>query len=231
MEQEYETIDLREIIFLLRNNAISIVASALVCALLGFLVTTFLITPQYEASATMIVNSQQNQSATNITNDMITTAKNLVTTYGIVVKSDTVLQQVIDQLNLDMTYEELQSKVAISAVDSTQVMRIAVQDANPAQAKAIVGKIVEIAPEIVRDAVEAGSVKVISDARVGDEPVSPNKMMNTAIAGLLGLALSVGAIFAKEMLNNTFKNDEDIQRHLGFTVLGVIPYVDMEAGT
>ncbi|MBU3806433.1 MAG: capsular biosynthesis protein [Candidatus Fournierella pullistercoris] len=231
MEQEYETIDLREIIFLLRNNAISIVASALVCALLGFLVTTFLITPQYEASATMIVNSQQNQSATNITNDMITTAKNLVTTYGIVVKSDTVLQQVIDQLNLDMTYEELQSKVAISAVDSTQVMRIAVQDANPAQAKAIVGKIVEIAPEIVRDAVEAGSVKVISDARVGDEPVSPNKMMNTAIAGLLGLALSVGAIFAKEMLNNTFKNDDDIQRHLGFTVLGVIPYVDMEAGT
>lgn len=231
MEQEYETIDLREIIFLLRNNAISIVASALVCALLGFLVTTFLITPQYEASATMIVNSQQNQSAANITNDMITTAKNLVTTYGIVVKSDTVLQQVIDQLNLDMTYEELQSKVAISAVDSTQVMRIAVQDANPAQAKAIVGKIVEIAPEIVRDAVEAGSVKVISDARVGDEPVSPNKMMNTAIAGLLGLALSVGAIFVKEMLNNTFKNDDDIQRHLGFTVLGVIPYVDMEAGT
>ncbi len=231
MEQEYETIDLREIIFLLRNNAISIVASALVCALLGFLVTTFLITPQYEASATMIVNSQQNQSAANITNDMITTAKNLVTTYGIVVKSDTVLQQVIDQLNLDMTYEELQSKVAISAVDSTQVMRIAVQDANPAQAKAIVGKIVEIAPEIVRAAVEAGSVKVISDARVGDEPVSPNKMMNTAIAGLLGLALSVGAIFVKEMLNNTFKNDDDIQRHLGFTVLGVIPYVDMEAGT
>ena len=231
MEQEYETIDLREIIFLLRNNAISIVASALVCALLGFLVTTFLITPQYEASATMIVNSQQNQSAANITNDMITTAKNLVTTYGIVVKSDTVLQQVIDQLNLDMTYEELQSKVAISAVDSTQVMRIAVQDANPAQAKAIVGKIVEIAPEIVRAAVESGSVKVISDARVGDEPVSPNKMMNTAIAGLLGLALSVGAIFVKEMLNNTFKNDDDIQRHLGFTVLGVIPYVDMEAGT
>ena len=231
MEQEYETIDLREIIFLLRNNAISIVASALVCALLGFLVTTFLITPQYEASATMIVNSQQNQSAANITNDMITTAKNLVTTYGIVVKSDTVLQQVIDQLNLDMTYEELQSKVAISAVDSTQVMRIAVQDANPAQAKAIVGKIVEIAPGIVRAAVEAGSVKVISDARVGDEPVSPNKMMNTAIAGLLGLALSVGAIFVKEMLNNTFKNDDDIQRHLGFTVLGVIPYVDMEAGT
>lgn len=228
MEQEYESIDLREIFFLLKNNAISIVASTLVCAIVGFLVTTFLITPQYEASATMIVNSQQNQANANITNDMITTSKNLVNTYGIVIKSDTVLQQVIDALNLDMTYEEMRNRVQVSAVDSTQVMRIAVQDANPAQAKAIVGKIVEIAPDIVRDAVEAGSVKVISDARVGDAPVSPNKMMNTAIAGLLGLVLSVGVVFLREMMNNTFKTDDDIQKHLGFTVLGVIPYVNLE---
>ena len=228
MEQEYESIDLREIFFLLKNNAISIVASTLVCAIVGFLVTTFLITPQYEASATMIVNSQQNQANANITNDMITTSKSLVNTYGIVIKSDTVLQQVIDALNLDMTYEEMRNRVQVSAVDSTQVMRIAVQDANPAQAKAIVGKIVEIAPDIVRDAVEAGSVKVISDARVGDAPVSPNKMMNTAIAGLLGLVLSVGVVFLREMMNNTFKTDDDIQKHLGFTVLGVIPYVNLE---
>ncbi|WP_395151428.1 YveK family protein [uncultured Allofournierella sp.] len=228
MEQEYESIDLREIFFLLKNNAISIVASTLVCAIVGFLVTTFLITPQYEASATMIVNSQQNQANANITNDMITTSKNLVNTYGIVIKSDTVLQQVIDALNLDMTYEEMRNRVQVSAVDSTQVMRIAVQDANPAQAKAIVGKIVEIAPDIVRDAVEAGSVKVISDARVGENPVSPNKMMNTAIAGLLGLVLSVGVVFLREMMNNTFKTDDDIQKHLGFTVLGVIPYVNLE---
>lgn len=228
MEQEYESIDLREIFFLLKNNAISVVASTLVCAIVGFLVTTFLITPQYEASATMIVNSQQNQANANITNDMITTSKNLVNTYGIVIKSDTVLQQVIDALNLDMTYEEMRNRVQVSAVDSTQVMRIAVQDANPAQAKAVVGKIVEIAPDIVRDAVEAGSVKVISDARVGDAPVSPNKMMNTAIAGLLGLVLSVGVVFLREMMNNTFKTDDDIQKHLGFTVLGVIPYVNLE---
>ena len=39
--------------------------------------------------------------------------------------------------------------------------------------------------------------------------------MNTAIAGLLGLVASVGFIFLKEMLNNTFKTDDDIQKHLG----------------
>lgn len=227
MEQEYETIDLREILYLLKNNLLPIVASTVVCALLGLIVTLFLITPKYEASATMIVNSRQEQTA-NLTNDMITTAKNLVATYSIIVKSDTVLDTVIDQLGLDMDYEGLNKQVTVSAVDSTQVMKISVQDANPAQAKAIVQAITQVAPSIIQDKVEAGSVKVISDARVGDKPVSPNKKMNTAIAGLLGLVLSVGIIFLKEMLNNTFKNDDDIQKHLGFTVLGVIPHVDME---
>ena len=54
MEQEYETIDLREIFFMLKNNLLAIVASTIVCAIVGFLVTNFLITPQYQASATMI---------------------------------------------------------------------------------------------------------------------------------------------------------------------------------
>ena len=98
---------------------------------------------------------------------MLTTAKNLVATYGIIVKSDTVLDQVIEELGLDMTYEQLADRVSVSAVDSTQVMQISVQDENPAEAKAIVGKIVEIAPDVIQEAVEAGSVKVISDARCG----------------------------------------------------------------
>ena len=228
MEQEYETIDLREIFFMLKNNLLAIVASTIVCAVVGFLVTNFLITPQYQASATMIVNSQQSQTSTNLTNDMLTTAKNLVATYGIIVKSDTVLDQVIEELGLDMTYEQLTDRVSVSAVDSTQVMQISVQDENPAEAKAIVGKIVEIAPDVIQEAVEAGSVKVISDARVGDAPVSPNKTKNTAVAGLLGLVASAGFIVLKEMLNNTFKTDDDIQKHLGFTVLGVIPQVEVE---
>ena len=126
MEQEYETIDLREILFLIKNNLLAIVASTVICALLGFIVTTFLITPQYEASATMIVNSRQEQTA-NLTNDMITTAKNLVATYSIIVKSDTVLDEVIGQLGLELSYEQLEKKVTVSAVDSTQVMKIAVK--------------------------------------------------------------------------------------------------------
>lgn len=228
MEQEYETIDLRELLHVLKSNLILIVAVTVIAALIGGLVTIFLITPLYEAEATMYVNTRQDQTA-NVTNDQLTSAKNLVPTYSIIVKSDTVLNQVITNLALNTTYDKLAAKVNVSAVDATQVMRVAVQDADPALAKSIVAEITNIAPGIIIDMVEAGSAKVISAARVGDKPVSPKKTINIAISALVGLVASIGYTLLREMLNNTLKTDEDIQKHLGIVVLGVIPEVEAQA--
>ena len=225
MEQNYETIDLRELFFIIKNNIVAIIPVTVLFAVAGGMVTMFMITPMYEASATMIVNTRQDQTA-NVTNDQINSAKNLVDTYAIIIKSDTVLSSVISDLNLDMTYSQLSSSVTVSAVDSTQVMQVSVQNADPALAKSIVAEITAIAPEIILDKVEAGSVKVISEARAGDKPVSPSLTKNVAIAALLGLVLSVGFVLLREMLNNTFKSDEDIQKNLGIPVLGVIPRVE-----
>ncbi|NCC08000.1 MAG: capsular biosynthesis protein [Clostridia bacterium] len=225
LEQNYETIDLCELFFIIKNNIVAIIAVTVLFAVAGGMVTMFMITPMYEASATMIVNTRQDQTA-NVTNDQINSAKNLVDTYAIIIKSDTVLSSVISDLNLDMTYSQLSSSVTVSAVDSTQVMQVSVQNADPALAKSIVAEITAIAPEIILDKVEAGSVKVISEARAGDKPVSPSLTKNVAIAALLGLVLSVGFVLLREMLNNTFKSDEDIQKNLGIPVLGVIPRVE-----
>lgn len=226
MDQEYE-IDLREIFFLLKRKALAIIASALVCAVAGLLITMFLITPQYEASAKLIVNSRQDQNM-NITNDMINSAKNLVDTYSIIIKSDTVLDQVIENLDLDISYAALSERVNVSAINSTQVMRVALQDPNPEVARQIVSEITEIAPEILKETVEAGSVKVVSEARASVNPVSPNKAKNTVLAGMLGLIVSVAVIILKDMFNNTFKSDEDIRKYLDLAVLGVIPHVESE---
>ncbi len=226
MEQGYE-IDLREVFFLLKRNILAIIASAVVCALAGLLATIYLITPQYEASATMIVNSRQDQS-TNITNDMITSSKNLVDTYSIIIKSDAVLDEVIDNLDLDMDYSDLGRRVSVAAVNSTQVMRISMQDPDPEQARAIVSEITKIAPEAIQETMEAGSVKVISEARASSQPVSPSKSKNTVLAGMLGLIISIAVIILRDMFNSTFKDDEDIRKYLGLAVLGVIPRIESE---
>ncbi|MEG0649984.1 MAG: Wzz/FepE/Etk N-terminal domain-containing protein [Oscillospiraceae bacterium] len=234
MEQEYETIDLREIFYLIKDNFIKIILSVLGCAVAGLLITIFLLTPQYEAKADLIVNNGANQSAI-ITYEQINSAKQLVGPSIIILKSDTVLDRVIKNLKLNtvegmenVTAESLAKIVDVVGVDSTQVLRITVRHPDAKIAEAIVQEIVTLAPDMIVNTIKAGSVEVISAPRAQKKPVSPKKAMNTLIAGLFGLVASVGFIMMKEMLNNTISDDVDIQKHLGLTVLGVIPRIEIE---
>ena len=225
--QDYETIDLLELLGVLRQHILALLLTTVLAALAGFLVSSFVLTPQYQASALMIVNTRQDTTA-NVTSDQLNSASKLVSTYSIIVKSDTVLNQVIANLGLNMSYETLAGKVGVAAVDDTQVMEITVTDANPDGARQVCEQITQVAPDAILTAVEAGSVKVISAASVDPDPVSPNVMRNTAIAGVLGLVVCLGVLFLQVLLDNKINTEEDVTKQLGLNVIGVIP--DYENG-
>lgn len=224
LEQEYDTIDLRQLFEIVRRNLLLIVAVTVLFAAGGYLGTTFLITPQYEASAMLIVNSREGQQLQgSVTNDSLTSAKQLVETYSVILKSDTVLDQTIEDLDLPLTYDQLAAKVSITAVNDTQVMKITVQDADANLAKDIVSNIVEQAPDVIINTVKAGSVEVVSDASANPNPVSPSKSRNTALAGILGCVLVIGILFMKSLFNNRIMTESDISQKLALPILGVIP--------
>ena len=225
--QDYETIDLLELLGVVRRHIVALLLTTVLAAAAGFAVSKFLMTPQYQARALMIVNTRQDTTA-NVTSDQLNSASKLVSTYSIIVKSDTVLNQVIANLGLNMSYETLAGKVGVAAVDDTQVMEITVTDANPDGARQVCEQITQVAPDAILTAVEAGSVKVISAASVDPDPVSPNVMRNTAIAGLLGLVVCLGVLFLQVLLDNKINTEEDVTKQLGLNVIGVIP--DYENG-
>lgn len=179
-------------------------------------------TPKYEASALMIVNTRQDTSAT-VTSDQINSATKLVSTYSIILKSDTVLNQVIQNLGLSLDYQHLAERVTVSAVDDTQVMKVTVTSDNPEWARQVCEQITQISPDVILEAVEAGSVKVISNASISPEPVSPNVSRNTALGAVAGLVISVGIVFLMVLLDNKINNEEDVSKYLDLTVVGVIP--------
>lgn len=192
----------------------------------GYLVSTYLITPQYESAIMMIVNTRDNNNS-NVTNDSITSARNLVSTYAVIIKSNTVLDQVIADLNLDMDYEELEENVYVSAVDDTQVMRVVVRNEDKELSAQIVNDIASIAPDIIVDSVEAGSCKVISHTETSDNPVTPKVLNNTLMMCILGLAIALSAIVIKSLFTvKKIVDDNDAQEYIGLPVLGVIPEVD-----
>lgn len=224
--EEYDTIDLLEVLGIVRQHILVVILVTVLAAAAGFGVSRFLMVPQYEASALMIVNTRQDATA-NVTSDQINSATKLVATYSIIIKSDTVLQQVINNLGLSLTYQELQDRVTVSAVDDTQVMQITVRSDNPEWARQVCEQITQISPDVILESVEAGSVKLISQAATNPDPVSPNVMLNTAVAGLLGLVLTLGVIILREMLDSKIKSEDDVRKYLELPVIGVIPDYEM----
>ena len=223
--EENEVIDLTEILSAVRQHLLELIFVTLAAALVGFTASKFLMTPKYDSSALMIVNTRQDVNA-NVTSDQINSATKLVSTYSIIIKSDTVLQQVIDNLGLNLTYAKLNKRVTVAAVDDTQVMKITVQSDSPEWARQVCEQIITVAPDVIKEAVEAGSVKVISNPSLATEPVSPNIMKNTMLAAAVGFVLVIGIIVLQVLLDNKINTEEDVTKYLDMTVLGVIPQYD-----
>lgn len=220
-----ETIDLMELARLLWAHAVQIVAVAVAAALVAFLVCTYALTPKYQASVNMIVNARQDTSNTNFTNDNFTSAVNLVSTYSVIIKSNTVLNQVIKDLKLDMTYSELNSMVSVSNVDSTQIMKITVTDTNAKRAGKIVETIADIVPDLLVEKVEAGSCKMVSDVEINPNKVYPQTKKTVMMAAVAGAVVVCAVLILVHLLHDTIVDDEDIEKKLGLPVLGLIPEV------
>lgn len=222
-----DEIDLLELASEILKRLHLVLLAALICASVAFGYTKLAITPLYESSVSMIVNSRQEINPT-LTNDQITSSQKLVATYSVIIKSNTVLNQVIDNLNLEMNYNQLASAITVKAVNDTQIMNVAVRNSNPLTAYDIAREITVIAPDMLVDTVEAGSCKVISQVTVGERPVSPNVMKNTMLGFAVGLVIAIGIIVVWFITKERhIVTDDDVQKYLDLPVLGVIPELEV----
>lgn len=221
---EEETIDLMELARLLWAHAAQIIAAAVAAALVALLVCVFVLTPKYEASINMIVNTRQDSNS-SFTSDNFNTAKNLISTYAVIIKGNTVLNEVIKDLDLDMTYTELYKMVDVSSVDSTQIMKITVTDTDAARAGKIAQTIADIVPDVLVEKVDAGSCKTVSDIEINPNKVFPQTKKYVLLAGILGAVVVCGVLIVAHLLHDTIVDDEDVQKKLDLPVLGLIPEV------
>lgn len=214
-----------ELMQALKEKIAWILIVTVLAATLGWAVSVMLLPRKYEASVNMIVNTRT-EIVGVVTSDSISSAQDLVDTYAIIIKSNKVLNQVIDQLSLKLSYEQLSDWISVDPIRNTQVMKIAAQCADADLAAQIVQTISEIAPAIVADAVEAGSCKVVSEVYTSGRPVSPNTAKNTLVSAALAFVLVCAAVVLKELLNDYIVDDADLERKLGITAIGVIPDVE-----
>lgn len=218
-----ETIDLREYFAIIKKRFWIIALITAIAIAVSAVISFFVLKPIYQANSTLIVNTEKNEETQMITGDQFSVTQKLAVTYGEIIKSRAVIDQVIENLDLDETYDELVEKISISPVKDTQIISISVEDTNPEKARDIANEIPKAFTKEAKRITKANSVEVIDKAILPKEPVKPNKIMNIAIAAVLGLMIGLFSVFLIEYLDNKIKTPQDVEKQLGLPILGVIP--------
>ena len=115
-------IDVLELFHVLLDKIWVIILAGAVAALAVVAATILFITPQYQSTTKMYVLSKQDSNT--LTSQDMQTSLSLTKDYAELIKSRTVTEGVITQLNLDMTHEQLLSKMTVDSATDTRILSI-----------------------------------------------------------------------------------------------------------
>ncbi len=226
-----ETISLRDLLQTLRKRVLLILSLTFVAVLTSGIISYFFLTPIYQSSTQLLVNQAKGDQPIYNPGEIQTNLQ-LINTYNVIIKSPAILDLVKKDLDLDMSTEQLDSKITVGSQKDSQVLAITVQDPDPNMAADIANTTANVFQREIVKIMNIDNVSVLAKAEVKENasPVKPQPILNIAIALVVGLMAGVGLAFLLEYFDNTIKTEQDIERHLDLPVLGAISTIEEEKG-
>lgn len=219
-------IDLRRVFEAVWKKMWLVLTTAVVGAVLSLLITIFVITPTYESAAMFYVNNNSlsvGDASFSISSGDLTTSRNLVKSYIVILNTRESLNDVIDYAGVDRTVADVKRMISASSVDETEIFEVVVTSPDPEEAESIANAIAYILPKRISSIIEGTSAKVVDSAVRPSKAASPSYTNNTVIGFLLGFVMSVGIIVLREIFDITIRDEEDITQCCAHPILVSVP--------
>lgn len=225
-----EEIEIKEIFSIFWRRKFAIIITTLIFITIGIYYSFNYTVPLYKSSTTLLLaqnNSSETQKAENeITQTDITLNQKLVSTYSVLVKSKTVLDQVLENLNMDKSLEEsLKKNIEVKAVEDTQVIEITYVNKNPKTAYKVANELANVFCEKIVEIYNINNVYIVDKAEIEEEPYNINHIKDILIFAIIGMGLSCMIVFIISLFDTTVKSQEDVEKSTGLIVLAQVPEV------
>lgn len=222
-----EEVDLKELFMYFIKKIYIIIIITFLSLIIGVVYTLFVKTPLYEGKTSIILVNKKmdNNSNSSITQSDVLLNQKLVSTYSQIVKSKKVLNQVISNLKLEYSYEELSKHVSVSNVSDTEIIKISVSNESPEVAASIANNVAEVFKTEVSDIYSLENVTILDKAEVAEAPFNVSVIKTGGIAGVLGFAISIMLLFVLFYFDTSIKSSDEVEKKLGVVVIGTIPHV------
>lgn len=214
-------IDLLEIFHVLLSKFWLIFSTGVFCALVGFALSYFVITPTYESTTKIyILNKNENAS---VTYSDVQLGTQLTKDYAELINSRYVLEEVIQELAMDTEYDDLLDSVEVTTPSDTRIVAITVTDTDPVQAMKIANCIREVASEHIQNVMDIEAVNVVETANMPTDKSGPSVIIWTLLGGAVGVFFLCAIVLIQYLMDDTIKTSEDVEKYLGLSTLALIP--------
>lgn len=229
-KNEEMEIDLRELFYVLMGK-LHVIALALVLGVSAALfVSLVIMTPKYQSSTSIYVLNKQDDSTLTYTD--LQTGTQITKDYTELVKSRTVMEKVINQLDLnnvyldmsELGYKDLADMVSVSNKTDTRIIAITITDTNPVRARDIADAVRDAAAEHIKAVMDIEAVNVVDYAEIPQTAISPNVMKNALMGGVGLFVIACAIIVVWHLMDDTIKTPDDVEKYLSISVLGTIPF-------
>lgn len=219
-------IDLVEIFHLLVGRMLIIIASGIMFAVITALVCKLAVKPTYTSTSKLYIMNTDN-IITSISDLQV--GSSLALDYVELIKGRPVVDKVISNLELDMSYDEMLGKLTLDNPESTRILKITIKDHDPRLAKEIADEFASVSIQEISSIMKTEKPSIAEHGYISQSPITPTTKKNTVIAAILGIMLACIVIIVRYILDDTIKSEEDIEKYLGLTTLSLIPLGKEEA--
>ena len=227
-------INLADVFQILLSKWFFILIAGLIVALGVGLATHFLIKKKYTAYTTMYVftTAEHNQTG-SISSSELAAADNLIKTYQVIVKSNSVLDVVSERFKTEhpeydertVTASALTRYTSVSVPDGTKLIKVTVTTGNPVLSADIANTFAKYVPDQIVRITKAGGVEIVDYATVPRSPSSPNLTRNIVIGFAAGFVLAAVYFLLRAYLDTTIYTSEEVQKVSNCPVIGTVPMI------
>ena len=221
--QDYQEdeIDLIEVFYAIISRWAIILLTTVVLGTLGYCYGRFLVTPQYASTSALYVLSK----STSITSMAdIQVGANLTNDYMVVVTGRPVLEQVIENLGLEESYDQMKEKVTVQNEINTRILKISVSDSDIKRAKTIADEIANVSSAFISEKIDQDPPTIIQYGYTDTKPVSTSPNKYALIVAFIGFVLSSGIAALLYLLNDKIMTPEELEKRTGLNTLATLPY-------
>lgn len=184
--------------------------------------------PEYKSTAKMYINTEGQQTSTDVNANAITGAVNLLPTYIDVLQSRTFLGTVSDDLDNKYDVSKIRSMVTMKAIENTNIISMEVKNEDSHVAYLVCTSIVNNAPSEIARVFGGGSTKLTEYPEEATEAEPDHITRNALIGFVIGAVIAMVIIFLVNLFDTRVKNKDELVAKYGLPILGEIPGLEFE---